>query len=200
MTIRPRVSTVAAAALTTMLLLAPPVATAHALSDPAKASAPTSAALELPRPTGPYAVGTEVLHLVDHSRTDPWVPAAGARELMVSLHHPARPGGAGAPASYMSTEEARLMLVQRGTGRRPLLRARPADRAPPCLEELPHDRPAQGRRRRAFHRRQRGGLHDARRLPRGRRDRHGRHLLRDIPVTGPGGPTPGNPEVVFHRP
>ncbi|MER6650563.1 alpha/beta hydrolase [Streptomyces sp. NPDC000971] len=116
MTIRPRVSTVAAAALTTMLLLAPPVATAHALSDPAKASAPTAAAtaLELPRPTGPYAVGTEVLHLVDHSRTDPWVPAAGARELMVSLHHPARPGGAGAPASYMSTEEARLMLVQRG--------------------------------------------------------------------------------------
>ncbi|MFE4689339.1 alpha/beta hydrolase family protein [Streptomyces sp. NPDC056749] len=115
MTIRPRVSTVAAAALAALVLLAP-VATAQALSGPARASAPTAAvaALGLPRPTGPYSVGAEVLHLVDHSRTDPWVPAAGARELMVSLHHPARPGGAGAPAPYMSTEEARLMLVQRG--------------------------------------------------------------------------------------
>ncbi|MBM7441519.1 alpha/beta hydrolase [Streptomyces sp. HB132] len=115
MTIRPRTSVVAAAALTALVLLAP-VATAHALPGPARASAPTAtvAALGLPRPTGPYSVGAEVLHLVDHSRTDPWVPAAGARELMVSLHHPARPGGAGAPAPYMSTEEARLMLVQRG--------------------------------------------------------------------------------------
>ncbi|MDF6020420.1 alpha/beta hydrolase [Streptomyces sp. JH34] len=115
MTIRPRVATVAAASLTALVLLAP-AGTAHALSGPARASAPTAtvAALGLPRPTGPYSVGAEVLHLVDHSRTDPWVPAAGARELMVSLHHPARPGGAGAPAPYMSTEEARLMLVQRG--------------------------------------------------------------------------------------
>ncbi|MFF2138107.1 alpha/beta hydrolase family protein [Streptomyces sp. NPDC058193] len=106
----------AVAALSTLLLLAPTAATAHALSGPAGASAPavTPVALELPRPTGPYAVGTEVLHLVDHGRTDPWVPAAGARELMVSLHHPARAGGAGASAPYMSTEEARLMLEQRG--------------------------------------------------------------------------------------
>ncbi|MCX5411892.1 alpha/beta hydrolase [Streptomyces sp. NBC_00059] len=110
--------TTAAAALAAMVLLAAPAATAHALPGPGTAPAPTTAAtataLELPRPTGPHAVGTEVLHLVDHSRTDPWVPTAGARELMVSLHYPARPGSGGARAPYMSTEEARLMLVQRG--------------------------------------------------------------------------------------
>ncbi|MFF5899328.1 alpha/beta hydrolase family protein [Streptomyces argenteolus] len=109
---RPRGRT-AVAALAVTLLLTTPVATAQALSTPAQAS-PAAAALTLPGPAGPYAVGTEVLHLTDHSRTDPWVPEAGARELMVSLHHPARSGGAGAPAPYMSTEEARLLLAERG--------------------------------------------------------------------------------------
>ncbi|MFD6280374.1 alpha/beta hydrolase family protein [Streptomyces sp. NPDC060209] len=106
----------AVAALSAMLLLATPVATAQALSGPAPAATASTAATttELPRPTGPYAVGTEVLHLTDHDRADPWVPEAGARELMVSLYYPARPGRQGATAPYMSTGEARLVLTGAG--------------------------------------------------------------------------------------
>ncbi|WP_449344038.1 alpha/beta hydrolase [Streptomyces pactum] len=69
--------------------------------------------LRLPLPTGRYAIGRDTLHLVDHSRPDPWVPEAGARELMVDLFYPARPG-TGSPAAYTSTEEARTLLESRG--------------------------------------------------------------------------------------
>ncbi|MFD5448817.1 alpha/beta hydrolase family protein [Streptomyces sp. NPDC127100] len=78
--------------------------------------APSSAAEpELPAPSGPHPVGRRTLHLVDRSRADPWVPAVGYRELMVSVSYPARPAG-GAPAAYMTTEEARLLLEARGLG------------------------------------------------------------------------------------
>ncbi len=102
------------AALAAAVLLTGPATVAHALPD----SAPTATANRttppgLPRPTGAYAVGTETLHLTDRSRTDPWVPEAGPRELMVSLYYPARTAG-GAPAPYMTTEEARLLLAERG--------------------------------------------------------------------------------------
>ena len=80
---------------------------------PARAAA---AQLELPRPTGPFAVGRDVLHMVDAGRRDPWVPEAGARELMVSLYYPARPG-TGNPAAYMSTAEAQRLLKDRGYDR-----------------------------------------------------------------------------------
>ncbi|MEU1491539.1 alpha/beta hydrolase [Streptomyces sp. NPDC005776] len=108
-------SRTAVAFLSAALLLSAPAATAQALTRPAPAP-PASAAvtLELPRPTGPYAVGAEVLHLTDHARTDPWVPEAGDRELMVSVHYPARAAGGRAAAPYMSVEEARLMLAGRG--------------------------------------------------------------------------------------
>ncbi|MEV7401749.1 alpha/beta hydrolase [Streptomyces sp. NPDC091267] len=72
------------------------------------------AGIELPRPAGPYAVGTQTLHLTDRTRRDPWVPSAD-RELMVSVHYPARPGR-GTPAAYMTEEEARLLLEARGLG------------------------------------------------------------------------------------
>ena len=102
------------AALAAMVLLATPATAAHAGARTANASAASDSALALPRPTGPYAVGTEVLHLTDSGRADPWVPQAGPRELMVSVHYPARPGGGGARAPYMSAEEARLLLAERG--------------------------------------------------------------------------------------
>ncbi|WP_055565246.1 alpha/beta hydrolase family protein [Streptomyces atriruber] len=75
----------------------------------ATSSSTASTALRLPRPTGPYAVGRDTLHLVDKSRPDPWVPSAGARELMASVYYPGRHGG-GHPTSYTSEEEARLLL------------------------------------------------------------------------------------------
>ncbi|MFJ8887893.1 alpha/beta hydrolase family protein [Streptomyces sp. NPDC102402] len=107
MTIRLRRRT-AVAALATLAMLAAPAATAQALSGPA----PASTTRELPRPTGPYPVGVEVLHLTDHDRADPWVPEAGDRELMVSVHYPARPAGPGATAPYISTEEAEVILAR----------------------------------------------------------------------------------------
>ncbi|WP_327310748.1 alpha/beta hydrolase family protein [Streptomyces sp. NBC_01243] len=61
----------------------------------------------LPRPTGPFAVGTVALHLVDRSRTEPWVPGTSAhRELMVSLWYPARPGGAARAVPQMTAAAA----------------------------------------------------------------------------------------------
>ncbi|WP_354637906.1 alpha/beta hydrolase family protein [Kitasatospora camelliae] len=93
-------------------------ATAAPLSGSATAEVVREAAgvrLALPAPTGRYAVGRDTLHLVDGSRPDPWVPSAGARELMLSLFYPARPG-TGRPAPYMSTEEARLLLADRVEG------------------------------------------------------------------------------------
>ncbi|MFE6700359.1 alpha/beta hydrolase family protein [Streptomyces sp. NPDC057718] len=85
------------------------------LATPSAPSVPSvPSELALPRPTGPYATGRDTLFLTDHERTDPWVPAAGARQLLVSLHYPARPGSGGATAPYMPQEEARLMLAQRG--------------------------------------------------------------------------------------
>ena len=80
-------------------------------SIPPAAAADASPRFALPRPSGPYAVGRDVLHLVDRARRDPWVPER-PRELMVSMHYPAsaRPGRA---APYLSTTEARLFLEDR---------------------------------------------------------------------------------------
>ncbi|MFJ8660058.1 alpha/beta hydrolase family protein [Streptomyces sp. NPDC093795] len=76
------------------------------------ASAVTRA--ELPAPTGPYPIGSTVLPFVDRSRTDPWVPTADGRALMVTLHYPAARAGGGRPAPYATPEEARLLAEQLG--------------------------------------------------------------------------------------
>ncbi|MGY5124812.1 alpha/beta hydrolase family protein [Streptomyces nigrescens] len=94
-----------AAAGTAVAAPAPPAA--HTTSPTAP---DTHTRLELPRPTGPYAVGRDTLPLTDTHRKDPWVPSAGPRELMASMYYPARPGTGGARSPYMSTEEARLLL------------------------------------------------------------------------------------------
>ncbi|MFI1716912.1 alpha/beta hydrolase family protein [Streptomyces litmocidini] len=110
----------AAAVLVCSLALPAGVATA-AVPDRPTTGAPAQAAqaeqaATLPAPTGPYAVGSAVLPLVDRSRTDPWVPTADGRALMVTLHYPAaRPGG-GRPAPYATGEEARLLAEQLGPG------------------------------------------------------------------------------------
>lgn len=74
----------------------------------------TRSGLELPPPSGPYAVGRDTLHLVDGSRSDPWVPEDAARELMVSMYYPAyhpAPNGTGRQrAPYMTRPEAKALL------------------------------------------------------------------------------------------
>jgi predicted dienelactone hydrolase len=52
------------------------------------------------------------LHLTDTSRTDPWVPAAGHRELMVSVWYPAS-RLTGRPAVYLTGREAAALVTAR---------------------------------------------------------------------------------------
>ncbi|NUT52121.1 MAG: hypothetical protein HOV94_33225 [Saccharothrix sp.] len=68
------------------------------------ASVPSAAAavpFHLPAPTGPHPVGSAELHLVDHTRQDPWRPDT-TRELMVTVRYPATTRGGKAPAPFMS--------------------------------------------------------------------------------------------------
>lgn len=106
--------TAAAAALSALLLAVPLTAASSASAAPsAAAGTRTTATPELPAPTGRFAVGQEDLHLTDRSRTDPWA-GSGPRELMVTLRYPAQRGTGRAPAPYLSTEEARLVLTAKG--------------------------------------------------------------------------------------
>ncbi|MFI9308966.1 alpha/beta hydrolase family protein [Streptomyces triculaminicus] len=84
-------------------LAAPQIPAAAAAARPAPAPA------ELPAPATRAPIGTRTLHLVDSSRPDPWKPAAGHRELMVSLWYPAAVRH-GARAPYVSKELAKKVL------------------------------------------------------------------------------------------
>ncbi|PAZ11981.1 alpha/beta hydrolase [Streptomyces sp. SA15] len=109
-----RLSSAAAVALALSLSL--PIVGAGAVSaapTPSAASTTVDARAGLPRPTGPHTVGRDTIHLVDTDRPDPWVPSAGARQLMVSMYYPAPPAAGGPTAPYMTTEEARLLLQLR---------------------------------------------------------------------------------------
>lgn len=135
----------AAAALLACAVTLPAATTATAAPAPAPAATTTpdrpGARLNLPAPTGPYGVGSSVLHLVDRSRTDPWVPEADGRELMVTLHYPAARHHPGRPAPYATQEEARLLLkgvpVEDPVATRQVARAR--------THSVPDVRPAPGR-------------------------------------------------------
>jgi predicted dienelactone hydrolase len=62
-------------------------------TSPVSAATPASAlaTVSLPAPSGPHAIGTVNVRLVDRSRPDPWGVAAGQpRRLMVSIWYPAR--------------------------------------------------------------------------------------------------------------
>jgi hypothetical protein len=62
-------------------------------------------------PTGPYPVGTVPVHLVDHSRRDPWVPTR-PRELMVSIWYPAQDASRYPLAPWMPQAAGALFLNQ----------------------------------------------------------------------------------------
>ena len=74
------------------------------------AAAPATAAparLHLPRPTGPYPVGTVPLLLVDRSRAEP-------RDLMTSIWYPARDVRRYSPAPWMPAAPLRDLLASAG--------------------------------------------------------------------------------------
>src|SRR5439155_16421568 len=58
--------------------------------------------LSLPSPTGRHRVGTVALHLVDHSRTDPWVPTHPVREIMAQVWYAARDVAGHPVAAWMA--------------------------------------------------------------------------------------------------
>jgi predicted dienelactone hydrolase len=73
--------------------------------------------LELPAPTGPYAVGTQVREMVDTSRTDPQAPDPNTyRTLMVQLYYPADATDAGQVAPYLSDPEVAWLQTWGQTG------------------------------------------------------------------------------------
>ena len=108
----------------TRLLIGGVVATALVTAGPAASSAvsPKSGAraaglarLVLPPPSGPDAIGTVALRLVDHSRPDPWVASQPYRELMISVFYPARDAGAYPVAPQMSPAAAKHFDESLGT-------------------------------------------------------------------------------------
>ena len=79
-----------AAAVAGSVIAAAPGGAARAAAAGASTAPRARLRLALPTPSGPYAVGTVALHLVDHSRQDPFLSTPGPRELMTSLWYPAR--------------------------------------------------------------------------------------------------------------
>ena len=70
--------------------------------------------LTLPAPTGPYAVGTVPLHLVDTSRPDPVAGPGHFRELMASVWYPARDAERYPLAPWMPAAVLRALLTSAG--------------------------------------------------------------------------------------
>ncbi|MGW7427242.1 alpha/beta hydrolase family protein [Streptomyces sp. NPDC054813] len=68
--------------------------------------------LKMPAPSGKYSVGMVGLHLVDTSRTDPYV--GGTRELMVSLWYPATSTSGHYQAPWMPSIAGAHFLATRG--------------------------------------------------------------------------------------
>ncbi|MGW7243197.1 alpha/beta hydrolase family protein [Streptomyces sp. NPDC054804] len=68
--------------------------------------------LKMPAPSGKYSVGMVGLHLVDTSRTDPYV--GGTRELMVSLWYPATSTSGHYQAPWMPSISGAHFLATRG--------------------------------------------------------------------------------------
>jgi len=113
-------------AITALSPLAP-AATAHAAVPPPAAQAPIR--LTLPAPTGPHPVGKTVLHLVDPTRREPWVPTHPVRELMVSIWYPATQDADRFPAApYMPPASGDRFLTD-GLGLEPGQAVLPATHA-----------------------------------------------------------------------
>ncbi|MGW2419493.1 alpha/beta hydrolase [Streptomyces sp. NPDC001709] len=70
--------------------------------------------LTLPAPSGRYPVGTFSQHLVDKSRTDPYVRGRRVRELMVTFWYPASSTSGHAPTPWMPSLSGNHFLHSRG--------------------------------------------------------------------------------------
>ena len=74
-----------------------------------------NASLELPRPTGPFAVGRISTTWVDTSRVDPFAPAPGThRELVVWIWYPAQRSDRAQTAEYLPGPWRRALAEHAG--------------------------------------------------------------------------------------
>src|SRR5205823_4599293 len=71
----------------------------------------TTAALEVPAPTGAFHVGTRSIALIDRTRREPGAPEQ-PRSLVIQLWYPAAAGTR--PASYMPPAVARYLAASAG--------------------------------------------------------------------------------------
>ncbi|MEW2114190.1 lipase [Streptomyces sp. NPDC005474] len=90
---------------------------------------------EPPSPTGPYQIGTVALHLVDSSRTDPWV-AGHQRELMINVWYPARTTAGYPLAPWMQKAAADRYLSDLGIPGRVVLGATDGHQGAPADHRL----------------------------------------------------------------
>ncbi|CAM5468171.1 hypothetical protein GCM10010329_31580 [Streptomyces spiroverticillatus] len=107
--------------------------------------------LRLPAPTGPYGVGAEIRYLVDRSRNDPWTPAIGVRELMVTLLRPTVPGGRQPRLPQLTPAEARDFTDLAPMVRAPFLPAAGVDWAATLTHARTGTAPLPGRRPTLLH-------------------------------------------------
>lgn len=82
------------------------IAAATVLTPVAHSQAPVPAAgapprFELPRPTGPFTVGTTTIRLVDEARIDSLADRPEPRQVVVHAWYPAVNGASGRPAPYL---------------------------------------------------------------------------------------------------
>jgi len=72
-----------------------------------------SPVVELPKPTGPFAVGTTSWIITDETRPESFDPASGKRRIPVIAWYPAAVGAKGGPAPYMrqGMEEVRAFAT-----------------------------------------------------------------------------------------
>lgn len=94
-----RIAATAMLSLATLTALCAPASATSASPSPSHvASAPKR--FDLPPTTGPYRVGTAIVHLVDRSRVDPFV--GGPREIMVTIAYPIQPHAQGPRAAWIA--------------------------------------------------------------------------------------------------
>jgi dienelactone hydrolase len=73
------------------------------------------ARISLPSPTGPHAVGSVALHLVDRSRPDPVAGPGHHRELMAAVWYPAARAGRSRPVTpWLAAAPMRALLAANG--------------------------------------------------------------------------------------
>ena len=72
---------------------------------------------DVAKPTGPYQVGTQVIHMIDKGRSA-WYgeESSGPREIMVRVWYPAQPGEGDKKAPYVINEKLIGDIVARDFG------------------------------------------------------------------------------------